>query len=142
MRRSSNPNVESIDETDDSPVEGLEEGTLAIGQTNSRNETGTYYVYTEQYKCVVDYVQVAKLMMVSVTISFVVVTDGAIQKIDNARCFLIKQYFYYQTYTNDISHEQFQPMEAGYILKYLMRESCPHRTARMQLLKSSSSTIS
>lgn len=39
MRRSSNPNVESIDETDDSPVEGLEEGTLAIG-TNSGNVTG------------------------------------------------------------------------------------------------------
>lgn len=41
MRRSSNPNVESIDETDDSPVEGLEEGTLAIGnRTNSGNVTG------------------------------------------------------------------------------------------------------
>ncbi|XP_037037667.1 sorting nexin-20 isoform X2 [Bradysia coprophila] len=38
MRRSSNPNAESIDETDDSPVEGLEEGTLAIGsRTNGRN---------------------------------------------------------------------------------------------------------
>lgn len=41
MRRSSNPNMESIDDTDDSPVEGLEEGTLAIGnRTNSGNVTG------------------------------------------------------------------------------------------------------
>ncbi len=41
MRRSSNPNVESIDDTDDSPVEGLEEGTLAIdNRVNSRNVTG------------------------------------------------------------------------------------------------------
>lgn len=42
MRRSSNPNMESMDETDDSPVEGLEDGTLAIGKgTNNRNVTGT-----------------------------------------------------------------------------------------------------
>lgn len=42
MRRSSNPNMESIDETDDSPVEGLEEGTLAIGnnRNDNRNITG------------------------------------------------------------------------------------------------------